>query len=556
MTCECDGYTIMVVHTTRKDMPMKKRILVAWIGHNDLLGLAGDLPKSRQKAVLDCINKPLPARKQNGPIRTLVQQEPFDEVHLLSNGQEKSITSQFAKWLGVAAVVHDVAVENPIDYSEIFTAAELILAKITEGRPSVELCIHLSPGTPAMTAIWVLLGKSRYPATFFQSYAGRALETTIPFDLVVDYVPDLLRRPDENLQHLAAQSPQEVEGFEAIIGQSQAIRLAVGRAQKAAIRDVPVLVLGETGTGKELFARAIHAASHRKDGPFVAINCAAMPKDLLESELFGHAKGAFTGADKPRAGAFETADGGTLFLDEFGECGPEMQAKLLRALQPPLGKGPCHRVFQRLGESKERISNVRVVAATNRDLVADIRANRFREDLYYRLAVISLKLPPLRERRSDVPILAKSLLDQINKEFAETEPGYEPRQLSRTALAYVKRHPWNGNVRQLHSALVQAAVMCQGIEIKPRDLAASAAEQGVSRQSELHNVAIGDGFSIKEHLEGIQKQILIRAMDEADGVLVKAARLLGIANYQSLDSQLSRLGIDKSQWKRRSRRSV
>jgi DNA-binding NtrC family response regulator len=528
----------------------RKRRLVSWIGHNDLLGLAADLPKSRQAVVLDRINRALPARKQNGPIRTLVQQEPFDEIHLLSNGHDSSITREFVKWLGVPAVVHDVTVENPTDYSAIFTAAEATLAKITAGKSSTELCIHLSPGTPAMTAIWVLLGKSRYPAKFFQSYDGRASESTIPFDLVVDYVPELLRGPDHSLQHLASQSPQDVEGFESIIGQSQAIRLAVGRAQKAAIRDVPVLILGETGTGKEMFARAIHAASHRKDGPFVPINCAAMPKDLLESELFGHAKGAFTGADKPRVGAFETADGGTLFLDEFGECASEMQAKLLRALQPPPGSGPCHRVFQRLGESRERSSNVRVVAATNSDLVAEIRANRFREDLYYRLAVISLKLPPLRERRSDVPILAKVLLDQINHEFAETEPGYEPRQLSRTALAYVKRHPWNGNVRQLHSALVQAAVMCEGTEIKPRDLAASAAEQGTTEQSGAHNVAIGDDFSIKQHLDGIQKQFLIRAMDEAEGVLVKAARLLGIANYQALDSQLARLGIDKSQWKR------
>lgn len=526
------------------------RVLVAWVGHNDLLGLSADLPQKQQAALLERINRSLPARKQNGPIQTLVQQEPFDEVHLLSNGHSTSTTKAFVKWLGVAATVHDVAVDNPTDYSAIFAAAETTLAGITAGRSSTELCIHLSPGTPAMTAIWVLLGKSRYPATFYQSYDGRAWETTIPFDLVVDYVPELLRNPDHSLQHLASRSPQDVEGFESIIGQSQAIRLAVGRAQKAAIRDVPVLILGETGTGKEMFARAVHAASHRKNGPFVAINCAAMPKDLLESELFGHAKGAFTGADKPRAGAFETADGGTLFLDEFGECGPEMQAKLLRALQPPPGKGPCHRVFQRLGESKERTSDVRVVAATNRNLVADIRANRFREDLYYRLAVISLRLPPLRDRRSDVPLLAKSLLDQINKEFAETEPGYEPRQLSRAALTYVKRHPWNGNVRQLHSVLVQAAVMCEGTEIKPRDMAASAAEESRPDQLDVMTTPIGGDFSLAEHLESIRKHFLMRALDDAEGVLAKAARLLGIENYQTLDAQLKRLNIDRRQWKR------
>jgi DNA-binding NtrC family response regulator len=529
-----------------------RRILATWIGHNDLLGLAFDLDGERQKSVLDSIKRTLPAEKGSGPIKTLVDQERFDEIHLLSNGIKKSITRPFIEWLGAPCRLHEVDVENPTDYSAIFAAADAVLAEITRGSSNAapELCIHLSPGTPAMTAIWVLLGKSRYPATFFQSYKGQAWKTDIPFDLVVDFVPEVLQRPDSNLQHLAARSPQDVAGFESIIGQSQAIRLAVGRAQKAAVRDVPVLVLGETGTGKEMFARAIHAASHRKDGPFVAINCAAMPKDLLESELFGHAKGAFTGADKPRVGAFETADGGTLFLDEFGECGPEMQAKLLRALQPPPGKGPCHRIFQRVGETIERASNVRIVAATNRDLLQDIRQNQFREDLYYRLAVISLKLPPLRERRTDIPLLAQSLLDQINREFALTEPGYEPRKLTRNALAYVKRHPWRGNVRQLHNALVQAAVMCDGAEIKPADLASATADQQGGGRPDETGVAIGDGFSIEKHLEDIQRHYLTLAMDEANGVLAKAFKLLGLSTYQTLDNQLKRLKVDRSRWKR------
>ena len=530
----------------------KRRSLAAWIGHNDLLGLAFEVAKPLQKRLLTRLDRTLPAKSGKGPIKTLVEQEAFDEVHLLSNGFEAEICDPFVEWLGIQAQVHDVSVENPTDYSVIFNAADGVLSKIT-GRQSAantELCIHLSPGTPAMTAVWVLLGKSRYPATFYQSYDGRAWETTVPFDLIVDYVPEVLRHPDSSLQHLAARHPQEVAGFEGIIGRSQAIRLAVGRAQKAAIRDVPVLILGETGTGKEVFARAIHAASHRSEGPFVAINCAAMPKDLLESELFGHAQGAFTGANKERQGAFETADGGTLFLDEFGECGPEMQAKLLRALQPPPGKGPCHRVFQRLGESKERTSNVRIVAATNRDLVKDIRENRFREDLYYRLAVISLKLPPLRERQTDIPLLAQALLQQINAEFAATEPGYEPRTLARTALAYIKRHSWRGNVRQLHSALVQAAVMSEGTEIRPGDIASATAEQQSTDRPDELGAQLGEGFSLEDHMDGIRRHYLERALDEAEGVLAKATRLLGMSNYQTLDSQLKRLGVSRRRPKR------
>ncbi len=525
--------------------------MVAWIGHNDLLSMAFDLPGTQQKKVVTLINRGLPEARQKGPIRTLAERDSFGEIHLLSTYPDW-VNGAYASWLGQEVRFHNVKIAKPTDYPSIFSAANGVLAQVTGGRKlsRESLCLHLSPGTPAMAAIWVLLGKSRYPATFYQSYAGTAWETDIPFDLVVDFVPELLRAPDRSLQNLASQSPQEVEGFEDIIGQSQAIRLAVGRAQKAAVRDVPVLILGETGTGKEMFARAIHAASHRKEGPFLPINCAAMPKDLLESQLFGHAKGAFTGADKAREGAFEAANGGTLFLDEVGECGPEMQAKLLRALQPPPGEGPCHRVFQRLGETKDRFSDVRIVAATNRNLRKEVNANAFREDLYYRLAVISLKLPPLRERRTDLPLLAKSLLNQINEQFALTEPGYEPKTLSRSAFSFMKRHAWRGNVRQLHNALVQAAVMCDGDVLKSGDLLTATADYEEDEAAAAANVSLCDGFSVDKHLDEIQRQLLIRAMDESDGVLAKASHLLGIENYQTFDARLKRLGVDKRRWKK------
>lgn len=528
----------------------KAKYLVTWIGHNDLLSMAVDLPAAKQKRVLESLKRDRLPPKQLGPIRTLIESVPFHEIHLVSS-YDKWLDDAYVKWLGQKAMVHSVEIEAPTDYPSIFSAADAVLAKLTRGTGAQrqELCIHLSPGTPAMAAIWVLLGKSRYPATFYQTFAGKAWETEIPFDLVVDFVPELLRTPDRSLQHLASRSPQEIEGFENIVGQSQAIRLAVGRAQKAAIRDVPVLILGETGTGKEMFARAIHDASHRSSGSFVAINCAAMPKDLLESELFGHAKGAFTGATSSREGAFEVADGGTLFLDEIGECRPEMQAKLLRTLQPPPGHGPCRRVFQRLGETKERSSDVRIVAATNRDLLGEVRANKFREDLYYRLAVITLKLPPLRDRRTDVGLLAEALLAQINAEFARIELGYKSKTLSKNALSFVKRHSWRGNVRQLHNALVQSAVMCDGDVLEAGDLAAATAEQQESEAKYVSDVPIGDGFSIKQHLEEVQRQFITRAMEESDGVLVKAAKLLGIDKYQTLDAQLKRLGVDKNRWK-------
>jgi len=311
---------------------MKKRVLVSWIGHADVRSMAADQPKSQQQKILDMIRAESILKDGSGPIKTLLKAETFDQIHLLSN-YPFYIGTRFRSWAGGPIKIHNISLKNPTDYGEVFTVVDKTLGSIFSlkslGGADAELCIHLSPGTPTMTAIWVLLGKSRYPAYFYQTHKGKAWKTDIPFDLVMDFLPELLSEPDRHLQHLASAKPEEIEGFQQIAGKTQAIRLAVGRANKAAIRDVPVLILGESGTGKELFAHAIHATSHRKAKPFFVLNCAAVPKELLESELFGHKKGAFTGATSDRAGAFESANGGTLFLDEVGECDPVIQAKLL-----------------------------------------------------------------------------------------------------------------------------------------------------------------------------------------------------------------------------------
>jgi len=524
-----------------------RRLLVSWIGHSDLIAMANELSEEKRSRVLESLSAHPNPNLAKGPVRTLLEVEFFDEIHLLSNYQP-FLAGWFVEWLGARARVHQVEIATPTDYASIFRAVDPILASIVRrpGWHDSTLCIHLSPGSPAMIAIWVLLGKSRYPATFYQTHDGRAWKTEIPFDLAFDFVPELLHSPDLSLQHLAARSPQEIAGFNHIVGNSKAIRLAVGRAQKAAIRDVPVLILGETGTGKELFARAIHAASHRSSGPFVAINCAAIPQELLESELFGHKKGAFTGATADHVGAFEQANGGTLFMDEIGECAPAMQSKLLRVLQPPPGTGPCHRVFRRTGETADRNSDVRVIAATNQDLLQAVENHRFREDLYYRLAVITLKLPPLRERKSDLPLLVEAFLKQINADFRRQEPGYKDKSISAAANAFVRRYAWPGNVRQLHNVLVQAAVMSAGDTIEPTDLEAALGVAVEAWQIDPLDHPLGDGFDLEKHLQDIQRHYLRRAMDEAGGVKTRAAQLLGIANYQTLDAQLKRLGV---KWK-------
>lgn len=524
------------------------RILVSWVGKTDLLCMTPDLSDAQKAETFRLLSeRPAPA-KQPGPLRTLVEHEAFDRIHLISNYPEK-LNRLFAEWLGHGATVRSVEFTDPTDYPAVFREADTFLADVAKppagGR--IDLSIHLSSGTPTMAAIWVLLGKSKYPATFFQTYAGEVRRTEIPFDLVLDYVPELLRESDQLFQHLAVRGPQDVAGFEQIVGDSKAIRLAVGRAQKAAVRDVPVLLIGESGAGKELFARAIHAAGRRHDKPFVAINCAAVPKDLLESELFGHKKGAFTGAINDHAGRFEEAAGGTLFLDEIAELDPALQSKLLRVLQPVPDGRPSDLVLQRLGETKDRRVNVRIIAATNQDLVGRMNENRFRRDLFYRLAVVTLKLPPLRHRKTDIPAIAEALLAKINEQFAHDEPGYRHKSLSAAAMQFVRTYAWPGNVRQLNSALLQAAVMSASDRIERAEIEAALAEgpaEVATRDWSEH--PLGDGFDVEKHLEELHRRYLARAMQEAGGVKARAAKLLGMRNYQTLDAQLKRLGVD---WK-------
>ena len=403
-----------------------------------------------------------------------------------------------------------------------------------------------------MASIWVLLGKSKYPATLFQTHFDKntkinhVLKADIPFDITVDVLPQLMREPDRLMQHLQSHSPQETQGFESIVGDSEAIRYAVGRAQRAAIHDVSVLILGESGTGKEMFAEAIHKASGRRNKKILSINCAAISKELIESELFGHVKGAFTGAEKERIGLLKQADGGTLFLDEVGECDLGLQAKLLRALQPPHDKGPCHRVFRPVQANEDQEADVRIIAATNRDLVKMVQQGTFREDLLYRLATITVKLPPLRERGKDVMSLAESMLVGINEQFLRAHGNvYVSKSLSAEAKKFVRKHDWPGNVRELRNVLVQSAVMSMDKTITERDIAAALSQLPNTRQdSGDSDKPLGDGFDIEGYLDEIRKRYLVRAMQQTNGVKNKAIELLGYNSHQVLTGHLVRHGIE------------
>jgi transcriptional regulator with GAF, ATPase, and Fis domain len=290
--------------------------------------------------------------------------------------------------------------------------------------------------------------------------------------------------------------------FGEIIGACPSMMEVFRKLQKVATTDISVLITGETGTGKELIAREIHRRSNRANGPFVVINCGAIPENLIESELFGHVKGAFTGAVESRAGKFQAAGNGTLFLDEIGELPLSLQVKLLRALQ--------ERVVFRVGDSKPEKVDIRVVAATNRILEDEIRGGRFREDLYYRLNVVNIYLPPLRERGDDVLIIAKALLSKYAEELGSQVQGFTP-----PALAAVKKSPWPGNIRQLENRLKKALVLCDKALLAPEDL-----DLGKEAESPI--------LPLEKAKEEFQRKYVLEVLERNNGNRTQTARDLGV----------------------------
>jgi two-component system response regulator AtoC len=302
--------------------------------------------------------------------------------------------------------------------------------------------------------------------------------------------------------------------FDNIISDNGAMQEVFKLVQKVMDNDICVLILGESGTGKELIARAIHYNGTRKKEPFVVVNCASIPHDLLESELFGHEKGSFTGAHQRRIGKFEQAQGGTLFLDEIGELDLSLQAKLLRVIQ--------NRQFERVGGNETLTTSVRLVSATNRDLVKAVAQKQFREDLYFRLATFPIMLPPLRERRSDILLLAESFLKKFSGEVSKTGLGF-----SRKALKLLYEYPWPGNVRELENAIQRAVLMADGPAITDKDLPLAVVTFG-SREENSTSSPLTLGPEHVRSLEKVKEESLRQALKATDGNIVEAARRLKI----------------------------
>ncbi len=313
--------------------------------------------------------------------------------------------------------------------------------------------------------------------------------------------------------------------FPELIGQGEKMAIVRRTVDKVAASDTTVFVAGESGTGKELVARAIHRLSKRANGPFIKVNCGALTETLLESELFGHEKGAFTGAIKQKLGRFELADQGTLFLDEVGDVPPAMQVKLLRALQ--------EQEFERVGGEHSIKVDVRVVSATNKDLDAEVATGRFRQDLFFRLHVLPVKLPPLRERREDIPLLCSHFVAKLGP---KTNP--RVRAVGDSALGRIMAYHWPGNVRELENAIEQALVFAEGDEIQP-----SALPQFLQGGAEEDRLDVPRELSLPEILDDLERQLILKAYAKANKVKTETARILGIKT-SALYYKLEKYGIE------------
>jgi len=434
------------------------------------------------------------------------------------------------------AVPHDVqAVETAEEAWKICAAAmpDLVLSDLKlPGESGIELLGRLK-GQDPLVEVLLLTGYGTVETAVAAMRGGvfDFLTKPVRMDQLLAKVQQALAVRRDRLALLRERERRaylEEEVGEAhnageIVGRSTPMKRLFATIAKVAPTASSVLITGESGTGKELVARAIHARSERCEGPFVRVHCGALPEGVLESELFGHEKGAFTGALRQRRGRFELAEQGTLFLDEIADIGATVQVRLLRVLQ--------EREFERVGGEQTLRVDVRVIAATNRDLRAEVAAGRFREDLYYRLYVIPIHLPALRERREDIPLLADTFIERLCRQL-----GRQRVQLAPEALRLMTLYDWPGNVRELENALERAIVLCDGDMLTARDLPFLEGSGGPAADLPAGVVPLNAA------LERLERTLLERAMGEAQGVKAEAARLLGIKT-SALYYKLEKYGL-------------
>jgi DNA-binding NtrC family response regulator len=505
----------------------------------------------------------LEGEDQPGPILSVAAYRPFERLFLfhtpgLRENAEATQKAVANRHPGTRVALRPLPVSDPKDYSALMgcLTREVRGIRATLGNERCFVCV--SSGTAEMRAAWFLMAASGIlPATLLQVgspaeplfSAANVKEVdlrTADWDSLRDLMmpaeyfdepaePSFYRLPPGAPERVSMPAPGAARYSTAAMGAppaepeypeldaalrelgisigSAVMRYAAERAAVAAGADHPILLLGETGTGKEMFARLIHRLSPRRSRELVPVNCAAIPKDLVESHLFGHVKGAFTGATAHASGRFQRAGGGILFLDEIGELPLEAQAKLLRVLQDG-----C---VEPVGAARAIPVDVAIVAATNRDLAAEVAAGRFREDLYYRLEVIHIVLPPLRERRAEIPQLAVAMLQRINQRRMV------PKRLSKEALQRLESHDWPGNVRELSNVLERSVLYARGDVLAPEDMIFGVKTQGSDPLSHLPEP--GPGFSLELFLAQARRQLILRALAKTGGQQKAAGDLLGLS---------------------------
>ena len=490
------------------------QVLLSWLGKDEL-------PKAGPVA-------------NAGPLTQAIREAgtTFGEIVLLNNLSPQE-GSDYAKSLPTPSRVSLVPapLSSPVDYRAIHDHAVRTVEEVRARAPSSSLSFFLNSGTAPMGSVWLLLGKSRYQAKLlaWSNYNRRLESVDVPFEISAEFVPILFDRTDAALNASSAETAPVHAAFTSIVGQCRAMRDLIRRARTVALHNVPVLLEGESGTGKEILARAIHNASPRSAGPFVSVNCGAIPENLAESEFFGHVKGSFTSAET-RLGHFRAAEGGVLFLDEIGELPLHLQVKLLRPLQ--------EREVVPVGASVPIPVDVRIIAATHRTLVHDVRDGRFREDLFYRLAIAVLRLPALREREGDLSLLVDHVLKEINKD--NKAAGLGDRSLTPAAKRRLVRHKWPGNVRELANTLRRAAVWSSTSVLDASDIEdALLPMEGMDEVDPILDRPLGAGFSLDRLVNEVQQHYIAKALELTQGRKVEAARLLGLKSHQVLNNRLA-----------------
>lgn len=463
--------------------------------------------------------------KMDGPILTLLTHNQFEVIELFftpdkAENVTKTIAAITGKYPSIIINRRPVQISDPTNYQEIMSELRRCNAAIRKQYDSADYFIFLSPGTPQMHSSWLLLAASgEVPAKLYQmrdprqQKEGQCPVTEIDpqsnwFPHVATVKHDLTDYPTINTDDIETAIHKA-----GIVGSNETIKDIIKTTVQAAYSDSSIIIFGESGTGKERLAHFIHAMSPRSEKKLITINCAAIPDNLVESELFGHERGAFTGATVRKSGKFEDAHEGTLFLDEIGDMNIDVQTKILRAIQ----EGE----FYHVGGKVPITSNIRIIAATHRNLLQRIREGLFREDLFYRLNVIPIILKPLRERRQDIGILAKYFVAKLN------EAKKVQKTLTSEALELLSRQFWKNNIRELNNIVERAHVMTSGAEIKAADIIFDASDGTVSNALILPEIC--EGFKLEDHIQQYRDALVDKVIKQTTNKH-EAAQLLGVTD--------------------------